>query len=291
MKARTLFAAVLVVVFAGSYAFPGKGDTTGPRRIVAVGGTVTEILHALGAEDRIIAVDSTSRYPESVRGLPNVGYKRTLSAEPIAALAPDMVIAEADSGPPSALSQLRGAGVNVTLVPVEPTRAGVAARIRAVARAVGLSAEGDTLADRVDSEFAAALAAVGAGPRPRVLFLLSVARGGLLAAGRDTAADSIIALAGGENAVQGYDGYKPLTAEALLAQVPDVLLLSEEGLRLVGGTAGLFAQPNLPAVLSSKRPRVVAMDGLLLLGFGPRAGQAVRQLADALDGASVRTQR
>jgi iron complex transport system substrate-binding protein len=86
-------------------------------RVVSIGGAVTEVVAALGAADRLVAIDSTSRYPASLRGLPDIGYMRHLAAEPILALEPTLILAVADSGPVTALAQLKASGVPLVIVP------------------------------------------------------------------------------------------------------------------------------------------------------------------------------
>lgn len=53
------------------------------ERIVSIGGDVTEIVYALGAEQQLIARDSTSLHPQAAAALPDVGYMRQLNAEGI----------------------------------------------------------------------------------------------------------------------------------------------------------------------------------------------------------------
>ena len=256
---------------------------TGTQRAVSVGGAVTEIVYALGLADRIVAVDSTSLFPKEAKEKPNVGYMRRLAPEPILALEPTLVLAVEDAGPPRVLDQLREAGVPVAMIPDEPSPAGVLDKIARVASLLGAKRKGEALAARLEAEFASLAAVVERFPdRPRVLFLLSIGRGAPLAAGRDTAAAAIIGLAGGINAVDAYDGYKPLSPEAAVAASPDVLLVSERSLRLLGGRAGVLRIAEIALTPAGRARRVVAMDGLLLLGFGPRTGEAIRLLAQAL---------
>ena len=93
--------------------------------IISIGGDVTEIVYALGAGARVVAVDITSRHPKEARDLPQVGYMRQLSAEPILSLWPALILAIADSGPPQVLDQLQSAGTCLALVPDEHSPAGV----------------------------------------------------------------------------------------------------------------------------------------------------------------------
>lgn len=99
-----------------------------------------------------------------------------------------------------------------------------------------------------------------------------------MVAGVSTAADSIIALAGGQNAVSGYSGYKPLTPESAVAAQPDIILLTSQGLEAIGGSEGLRGLPGLALTPAVKNDQIIAMDALLLLGFGPRTADAAMTL-------------
>ena len=251
--------------------------------MVSVGGAITEIVYALGAEDRVIAVDSTSRYPLQAQEHPNVGYMRQLSAEAILALEPGLILAEADAGPPAALDQLRAADVPLVVVPDHPSPDGVLEKVAAVAQALDLESRGLELSADLEEEFEELrdrLAPVD--NRPSVLFLLSIGRGAPLVGGRGTSADGIIALAGGRNAVAELDGYKPLSPEAAAVAAPEVVLVTKRTLRLLGGAAALLERPEIAVTPAGRSARLVVMDGLLLLGFGPRTPEAIRQLAAAL---------
>lgn len=252
-------------------------------RLVSIGGVVTEILFALGAGDRIVAVDSTSSYPPEADALPDVGYIRQLVAEPIIALEPSLVLMLDGAGPPTTVEQLQAAKVPIRTVPDDPTAPGIAEKIRIVGDAVGLGPEGRALADRVDGELARLAGGISAvEERPSVLFVLAASNGRLLAAGDGTSAAEIIELAGGRNAIVGFEDYRPLSAEAAVAAEPDLLLFMDRTLDEMGGMAGVLARPELALTPAAQAGRVKAMDGLLLLGFGPRTPQAVRELAAAI---------
>jgi len=255
------------------------------QRIVSLGGSITEIAVALGAEDRLIARDSTSTYPASVTALPDVGYLRALSAEGVLALGPDLVIAEADAGPVEAVAVLRAAGVAFVTMPDDPTPEGVGAKIRAVAAALDLPAQGEALAAEVEASLAtqAALAARVTAPR-RVLFILSAQGGRIMAGGAGSSAEGIIRLAGGVNAATGFAGFKQMTDEAVLAAAPDVILMMDRDGNHSVQDAELFALPSLATSPAAKSGKVIRMNGLKLLGFGPRTAQAAHLLHAALYG-------
>jgi iron complex transport system substrate-binding protein len=118
--------------------------------------------------------------------------------------------------------------------------------------------------------------------RPGVLFLLSIGTGTPLAAGRETAANGIIQLSGGRNVIDGFTGYKPLSPEAAVEAAPEVLLLTTQGLEMIGGEAGLLTLPQVAVTPAAEQRRVVTLEGQLLLGFGPRTGTAILELAHYL---------
>lgn len=254
-----------------------------PERIVAVGGDVTEILFAVGAGARIVAVDSTSLYPRAAQDIPNVGYMRRLSPEPILALAPDHIIAIDDAGPAGAIDVLRQAGVRFTTIEDQPTIDGVIEKIERVADAVGANAAGKALAEATRQKVEAALAAVDRGARrPRAVFLLSVGRGAMLAGGRGTSADAIIVMAGGENIASEIEGYKPIEPEAMNARDPELVMVTYRTLEAMGGVDAVLASPLLAGTTAGKTGRVVAFDGLMLLGFGPRLADSIQAVSAAL---------
>src|SRR5262249_9549967 len=156
----------------------------------------------------------TSRYPREARSLPRVGYMRQLSAEPILSLSPSLILAIADSGPPQVLDQLRAAGTCLALIPDEHSLDGVVKKVEAVAEALDRKAQGDALSMRLKADFSAlqySLSAVK--DKPRVLFLFSVGEGAPMVGGLHSSADAIIRLAGGRNAIETFDDFKPASAE------------------------------------------------------------------------------
>nr|WP_284324597.1 ABC transporter substrate-binding protein [Cypionkella aquatica] len=253
------------------------------KRVVTLGGSVTEIAVALGAGDLLVARDSTSNYPAQVTGLPDVGYIRGLSPEGVLSVAPDLILAEADAGPPAAVDVLNAAGVPFLRMPGDPTPAGVVAKINAVADALGRKAEGDALAAKVQAGLAEAEARAAAVPvKKRVLFVLSLQGGRLMAGGEGSSAEGIIALAGGVNAASGFQGYKQMTDEAVLAAAPDLILMMDREGDLAINNADVMAHPTLSQTPAAQAGAILRMDGMMLLGFGPRTPDAAHALYDAL---------
>lgn len=252
-------------------------------RIVSIGGSVSEIIYDLGAADRLIARDSTTLYPDSLLALPDVGYVRALSPEGVLSVGPDLIIAEAGAGPVEAVEALEAAGIPFVHIPESPTAEGVLSKIHAVAEALDLKTEGDALAARVTEGFERAAAARADVTTPKkVLFILSMQGGRIMAAGEGTSAEGIIELAGGVNALTGIQGYKQITDEAILTAAPDVIVMMDRQGDHSSANEELFAYPALADTPAAQTQSVIRMDGLLLLGFGPRTPDAAIQLHDAL---------
>ncbi|EWY38015.1 ABC transporter substrate-binding protein [Skermanella stibiiresistens SB22] len=252
-------------------------------RIVSVGGAITEIVNQLDLGDRLVAVDSTSQFPTAMRALPQVGYMRALSAEGVVATRPDLVLVSDNAGPPPVIEQIRSLGIPTRMVPDRPTVEGVVEKVRAVGAALGREREAEAMAQRITGDLTAVGSIVASiQDKPRVLFLMGLGRGAPTAAGRNTAADAMITLAGGVNAIDGYEGYKPASGEAILTAAPDVLLLPADAVDSAGGRDAILRMPQFAGTPAAMNGRLVAMDTLYLLGFGPRLPDAIADLARAL---------
>ncbi|WP_050929480.1 heme/hemin ABC transporter substrate-binding protein [Aestuariivita boseongensis] len=255
-----------------------------PARVLSIGGAVTETVFALGQGHRLVARDTTSTFPEAATTLPDVGYARALAPEGVLSVNPELIVAEEGAGPVETIDILRAADIPFVIAPDAYSAAGVAEKIRVVGGALDVADRAEALAQEVLGDIAAAQALSPKEERKRVLFILSAQGGRILASGSGTAADGMIALAGGENAITEFSGYKQLSDEAVAAAAPDVILMMDRG-----GDHGAPDEVllNMPSILPTPAARdgaVIRMNGLYLLGFGPRTGQAVRDLNTALYG-------
>ena len=286
-----LRAATLAAVLATALPASSASDL----RVIAIGGSMTEIVYALGADKSLVATDTTSIYPPEALKLPKVGYQRQLSAEGMLSLKPTVVVATTEAGPPPVVAQLKSVGVHFAQVSADHTFEELRNKVRVISEAVGKRAEGSRLDETLVHDWtavqadiarvAAARTAKGQG-KPKVLFLLlHSTTNGLMASGEGTAADAVIKYAGGLNAVSGalnFKAYKPLSQEAVIAAAPDIIVLTQQGLVAIGGMDKLLAMPGLAQTPAARAKRVYAPDALFLLGFGPRLPQAVKELSQQL---------
>lgn len=257
-----------------------SGTSPGPARIVSLATGVAETVVALGAGDRLVGRDESSKVA-AIERLPVVTKAHAVNAEQVLSLSPDLVLVDAATAPQEALDRIADAGVEIVSVPEAWTLADMGARIRAVAAAVGATpAQLDAVLSTVPSPETRPSAEA-----PRVAFLYLRGTSAIyLLGGRGSGADAMIAAAGAVDvgAEAGLDAFTPLTPESLASLDPDVLLVMTNGLESVGGIDGLLELPGVAQTPAGRVGRVITVDDTLLLAFGPRTGPLVERLRAAL---------
>ena len=273
----------LGLCLAGSTGNAADETVKDTSRIVSVGGDVTEILYALEADPKIVAIDTTSTFPRSaLKEKKKVGYMRALSTEGVLSTNPTVIVAAADAGPAEVVAALKSSSVPYIEVPEDSTREGISKKIQLIAAAIGAEEKAKALERDVARDFDEL-----ADRRKRItktvraLFVISVQNGRAMVAGNGTAADAIFALAGAENVASGINGYRPLADEAGIELAPDVIVTMSDP---VPGyePRKILELPVFRSTPAAANGRLVEMDGNYLLNFGPRAGQAARDLMLAL---------
>jgi len=271
---RIFSLALVTVLLASCGGAAAKKEETKKEamRIVSLGGTLTEIVYDLGEEKQLVAVDVTSTYPEAASALTNLGHVSGIAAESILGSNPTHVIGFKDEIKPELVNQLKNAKIEVVLFDHDYSIAGAKKTILEVAKWLDKKEAGQKLADQIDADVKALVKLKSA---PAVLFVYARGAGAMMVAGDDTQMEKIIEIAGGKNAVGGFNEFKPLTPEAVIAANPDLLLMFESGSQSLNGEAGMLEIPGLKMTTAGKKKQFLSMDGLLLSGFGPRVGKAL----------------
>ncbi len=249
--------------------------------VATLGGVFTETVYALGAQDHIGAIDASSFYPpEALAEKPNFGYYRFLSAEPVLAQDPSLIIGNEETGPPEVVQQLRDAGVPILLLPDNNDVPAARDLISTLGAIFDKGPEAEALIEQLDADVAEAEALVArAESSPRVLFVLQPPEAPLLISGEISAAGNMITLAGGSHVFPGFPGYLPMTPEGIVESAPDVILTTEASVERLGGWEAVMDHPGIGQTPAADNGRVYAMEDLYLMGFGPRTGQAIADLA------------
>ena len=256
-----------------------------PQRWVSAGGALSEWVSALGGESRLVGVDTTSQHPQSLKSLPSIGYQRSLSAEGILSLRPDILIGTEEMGPPPVISQVRSAKVQVELFSAQPDLPTLEKNVTHLGQLLGAESQAAQLLQgyqqQLDAQKTRVAEAQTKQKAPGVLLVLGHAGGKPLIAGKDTAADWLLQQAGGHN-LATHTGYKPFSVESLASLDPEVLVFADRALTGEAAKAALFKEnPILDSSRAARTGRVLELDPTLLVGgLGPRLPAALKTLSD-----------
>ncbi|MBS4071590.1 MAG: ABC transporter substrate-binding protein [Algoriphagus sp.] len=252
------------------------------RKIITAGGTVTEIVDALGFGDQIIATDITSTYPASMQILPSIGYRNQIKAEGILALGPDLILAEEGYLSEDVVNQLKSAQIEIHFfkkpIQVEETKK----LITDLAAFFEAQVKGNRIIDELQADLDSLKSyLVLNNSSPKAAFIMARGPQTVFMAGEDTFAQSIFELAGLQPAASGFKDFVPVTPEALVTLNPDFLVFFDSGIESLGGKEGLAQVKGLSETPAFKNGHILSFDGHYLSGFGPRVGKAALELAKA----------
>ncbi|MCO6523675.1 MAG: ABC transporter substrate-binding protein [Candidatus Schmidhempelia sp.] len=248
------------------------------ERLVTAGGSITEIIAALGAQHQLVGVDMSSTYPESIKHLPQIGYWKQLNIEGILSLKPTLLITWQDAEPNLIFQQLTQANVKVLrLQRIPMSLALLKQNIQLIGNALNQQWAANQLINQIDQQLAKTQLHIQSfSTKPNVLFLFNFS-GAIQVAGKNTVADSVITLAGGNN-IAVHDNYKNYSTEAFITANPEVMIITSQALNTIGGIENLAQFTAITHTSAWKNKRIVVIDQALILGMGPRIGEAVTTL-------------
>ncbi len=301
MKVSSKAAIAIIYLLANSFVTLAHGssvcntaNSAGNQRIISIGGANTEILYALGLGECITAVDTSSTYPDSALKKPKVGYMRALSAEPILAMRPTLIVIDEEAGPAEAIKHLQAFGVPLLQLPSSRNFESLSTAIDTIGETTATHDRANAIQQRVEAESAALNRYLALHQnnvvenKPRVAFLMNFEAKDALLAGVNTAAHSMIELAGGNNAVTSFEGYKTVSGETLTKLNPDIIVTTYRAIESLGVdtdappssiSATLAELPAIKFTEAARNKEIHLFDTHYLLGFGPRSAQAALALA------------
>lgn len=277
--------ALVIMTFISAIA-PSKAETAlsldqvaTANKIISIGGSTTEIIYALGAGSRLIGRDTTSIFPKQALKLPDVGYMRALSPEGVLSLNSDAILIQEGSGPAETLDVLQKAKIPVIMIKDEQTPQGILDKIDHIGRVIGKKAEADKLIKELQVKYDKILPELAKQKnKKKILFVLSMRGGRILAAGRKSSADQMITMAGGVNAIQHVEGFKQISDEAVITAAPDIILMMSRTGNHRSQDSDILAHPTIAATPAGANKKLIRMNGQYLLGFGPRTIHAAEDL-------------
>lgn len=250
-----------------------------PARIVSLVPSLTEALFALGLGPRVVGVTDWCVHPaDAVRGLPRVGGTKDADAGAIAALRPDLVIANREENTRRVVERIRAAGIPVW-VTYPRTVAEGAALLRELA---GLGAAPEAVAAVVEPVERALADAEQAGPCATVRVFCPIWRDPWMSVGPDTYAQSLLALCGGANVFANLTGrrYPIVTLAEVEAAQPEVILLPSEPYAFSERDVSELRGLQIPA---ATRGCISLIDGTWVSWYGPRIAHAVPALRELIE--------
>jgi len=251
-------------------------------KVTVAGGSLTEVIYLLGLEKNLVAVDITSNFPEEATTLPSIGYVRALSAEGVLSLSPTLILGENDMGPTAVIEQLNRVGIEIQIIPEENSVDGVLKKVECIADIFGVSESSKDLSLKNlknEAEDLKNIAQINMLSTKKVMFILGMESGSPTVGGSGTSADGLIKMIGAKNVMDSFEGWKPVSTEAIIEASPDLILISNRGLSSFKTTEKLGAHPSLVFTPASKNNNIIAMDGMAMLGFGPRTIFSAREIA------------
>jgi iron complex transport system substrate-binding protein len=289
MKRNNFLVLMFVLIMANSCSRFGKKETdvTKDIRVVCVSKHLTEMMFALGKGHAIVACDLTSSFPDSAKLLPTVGYHRALNAEGIVSMKPDLVIHSNDIGPAHVLPQLEKLGLRIKTFGAANTFDSAKLVLKELGSFFGVEARADSIIRKMDNEMTAQVQVLRQEPRdtPKVMIIHygQANNNFFVMSGRNGAADKMILLAGGKPALYDGKGAKQLSAEAIAAANPDIIIATNFGFDKMGGTADQFKQvPGVALTHAAKKNRIYRFEEHDLVYFGPRTPQNVLTLRNLI---------
>jgi len=268
-----LASVICILMYLSSFYVYSCDKAFDPSKITVAGGSITEILYFLEEQNKIIAVDLTSNFPEETKNFPSIGYVRNLSAEGVLSLKPTLVIGEDDMGPPNVVNQIKQTGVDIKILEEEHSSDGIISKIKCIGDIIGetektaviinnkimpIKNELDYLSEKIKNR------------NLKVMFILTMDSGSPIIGGNNTSADGFINMIGAINAFDSFEGWKPVGTESIIEAAPDFILISNRGAHSYKNLENMHNHPTVKYTPAAMNNNIIALDGMQMLGFGPR---------------------
>ena len=250
-----------------------------PQRIISLSPSNTEILFALGLDDKVVGVTEYCNYPQAAATKPKVGGFSTVDIEKVVSLEPDLVLAT-NIHSKTVIPALEKLGL--TVVALKPTSLPeVLDSITVVGKITGQNKQATKLVSDLRSRIEAITdktQTLSSNQNPRVFYVTW--HDPLMTAGMGTLADDVIANAGGQNIASDISGDKTIDLETVIYRDPQVIVAS------VGMGTGedlpwqyVQTEPRLKNTQALLNDRIYKIDGDLIHRPGPRIVEALEQMA------------
>ncbi|MEP7251046.1 MAG: ABC transporter substrate-binding protein [Ginsengibacter sp.] len=260
-----------------------ENDAERQMRIVCVSKQLNEMIFSLGEGHNIVAVDLSSTYPDSAKLLPNVGYHRMLSAEGIISMKPDLVLHDYNIGPDNVLPQLEKAGLNTTGYHPGNSIDSAEILMKQLGDFFHVPGKADSLNKKLEAdveEARKALSKMNIKDTPTVMIIQfgRATNSFFVMSGRGGTPDKMIEMAGGKPAHYDAKGARQISAEAIAAANPDIIIATDYGFDKMGGAENFKTVPGVALTNAAKNDRIYRFEEHDIVYFGPRTGENIIKL-------------
>lgn len=264
---------VILGIMTGCTGDTGLQKTEGPKRIVSLAPSITELIYALGKGDALVGRTDYCDYPEEAKEVPSIGSLIEPSVEKIVELNPDIVIASANFKE-DVHKKLEDLGIEVVTLYESVDLEGAFESIAALGQILNAESEANNLISEMKAKIAEIEEIVKDAEKPKVYYVADFGKNGDYTATGDTFIGQILEIAGGDNIAKDATGWK-YSLEKIIENDPDIIFISQYyGLKeQFVETAGY---KELSAV---KNEKVIAIDDNLIARQGPRIAEGIETLA------------
>ena len=278
-----IFLIILILIFP-KQSFGNCDKAANVSRVVAAGGSLTEIIYYLGHQKYLVARDLTSNFPPEAKKLPSIGYVRNLSAEGLLSLSPSLILSEADAGPPHVIEQVKRTAVDFRVIKDDYDSKSILNKISCIGKILGTDERDIELKFRYLNEKIEQLRSVSSeGTEIKSVLVILMMRGtSPIIAGADTSGDGFIQMTGNINAFADFSGWKPVGIENILDNNPDAIIITKRGFSGFKSLEDFLVKSGLIATKAGKKGSVFIEDGMAMLGFGPRTLDVALNLKKAI---------
>lgn len=251
---------------------PIKSD----NRLVTIGGSVTDIVFALGEGDLVVAVDQSSTLPEKVKDLPQAGYVRAISAEGILSMLPTKILASSDIGPPNVISQLESSGVEFKIFNSPKSFKDVIELVDEISTFLNVEERGLRLKEKlISDQNKINKMKKKLKDSPSIAFFMNPSNSGNYnAAGSGTRADYLIDFIGGINVFKdSFIRYNKINKETILDYNPDIIFVASTGSGQ-NSKSVFLDDPTFKNLNAVKNNKIIFLDLGYHLTFGSMFGES-----------------
>lgn len=257
-------------------------------RIVTVGGSVTEIVFALGAGKSVVAVDWSSSIPSKVSSLPQVGYLRKLSSEGILSMSPTQIITTSEIGPPKVVDQLKKTGIDFHIFDSPQSFEDIISMTSSISVLLNKKKQGAKIIDnliQLDSKIKEIQSSNN--DTLKIVLFMNPTASSYNAAGSKTRANYLINYIGGTNVFfDNFSRYSKVTKEDIIYANPDIILVGY--VEMINSDqsklTSLFTDNSSFKYISAvKNEKVFAVDIGKYLNFGPTFVSNAIQLIELIN--------